>query len=86
MSASFNCHIPDELLDELVMQMLSEQECAFWEEHLLVCANCQDRLAEADEYVRLMKSAADELQCGGLSFGFDGDAVAMAGEVEHGNH
>jgi hypothetical protein len=32
-----------------------------WEEHLLICARCQDRLAEADEYVRVMKGAAAEV-------------------------
>jgi hypothetical protein len=54
----FYRHIPEELADEFVMEMLSEQDCAFWEEHLLICARCQDRVAEADEYVRVMKSAA----------------------------
>jgi hypothetical protein len=51
-------HVPEEMLDEFVMEMLSEQDCARWEEHLLICARCQDRVAEADEYVRVMKSAA----------------------------
>lgn len=81
MSASFNCHIPEELLDEFVMEMLSEQDCAFWEEHLLICATCQDRLARADEYVGMIKSAAAKLRTGGLDFGLDSDAVAMAGEI-----
>jgi anti-sigma factor RsiW len=62
-SASFDRHIPEEhipedILDEFVMEMLSEQDSAFWEEHLLICARCQDRVARADEYVRAMKSAA----------------------------
>jgi hypothetical protein len=57
-SASFNRHIPEDMLDEFVMEMLSDQDCAFWEEHLLTCPSCQDRVAQADEYVRLMKSAA----------------------------
>jgi hypothetical protein len=57
-SASFHRHIPEDILDEFVMEMLSEQDCAFWEEHLLICTTCQDRVAEADEYVRVMKSAA----------------------------
>ncbi len=51
-------HIPDDMLDEFVMEMLSEQDCAFWEEHLLICTTCQDRVAEADEYIRVMKHAA----------------------------
>jgi len=54
-------HISDDLLDEFVMEMLSEQECAFWEEHLLICPTCQDHLLKADEYVRLVKCAAAEL-------------------------
>jgi hypothetical protein len=56
--ASFDGHIPEGMLDEFVMEMLSEQDCAFWDEHLLICPRCQDRVAEADEFVRVMKSAA----------------------------
>jgi hypothetical protein len=55
-------HIPEDILDEFVMEMLSEQDCAFWEEHLLTCGICQDRVAEADEYVRVVKSATAKLQ------------------------
>ncbi len=54
-------HIPEDMLDEFVMEMLSEQDCAYWEEHLLICTLCQDRVAEADEYVRAVKSAAAEI-------------------------
>jgi hypothetical protein len=54
-------HIPEDILDEFVMEMLSEQDCAFWEEHMLICHTCQDRLAESDEYVGLMKSATFEI-------------------------
>jgi hypothetical protein len=62
MSASFHRHhIPEDMLDEFVMEMLSEQDCARWEEHLLICTTCQDRVAEADEYVRVMKSAAGSI-------------------------
>ena len=46
------------MLDEFVMEMLSDEDCARWEEHLLMCAQCQDRVAETDEYVGVMKSAA----------------------------
>jgi hypothetical protein len=58
MSAGFDRHIPYDILDEFVMEMLSEQDCAFWEEHLLICPRCQDRVAEADEFICVMKSAA----------------------------
>jgi len=80
-SASFDCHIPEELLDEFVMEMLSEQDYEFWEEHLLICATCQDRLAQADQYVAVIKSAAARLRTGSLDLGLDSDAVAMAGEI-----
>jgi hypothetical protein len=59
MSASFHRHhIPEDMLDEFVMEMLSDEDCARREEHLLMCAQCQDRVAETDEYVSVMKSAA----------------------------
>jgi hypothetical protein len=54
----FGNHIPEELFDEFAMDMLSQQNCAFWEEHLLICPTCQDRLAETDEYIRVVKFAA----------------------------
>jgi hypothetical protein len=53
-----NQHIPEEILEELAMELLSEEICAFWEEHLLICAACQDRLAETDEYIAVVKDAA----------------------------
>jgi hypothetical protein len=62
MSASFHCHIPEDVLDEFVMEMLSDEDCARWEEHLLMCAQCQDRVAETDEYVNVMKSAAEKFR------------------------
>jgi hypothetical protein len=55
-------HIPEDILDEFVMEMLSEQDCAFWEEHLLICAICQDLVVAADEYVSVVKSAAAKFQ------------------------
>jgi len=90
-SARFGCHIPEEhipedMLDELVMEMLPERDYIFWEEHLLICPACQDRLAQADEYVRVIKTAAAELQTRSSYLSFDSDAVAIACEVEHRNH
>jgi predicted anti-sigma-YlaC factor YlaD len=57
-NTDFVDHIPDAIFDELAMEMLSEDDCAFWEEHLLVCDICRDRLAEADEYIRVVRDAA----------------------------
>jgi hypothetical protein len=75
-STSFERHIPDAMLDEFVMEMLSESDCAVWEEHLLMCAHCQDRVAKADEYVRAMKSAAAEVS--GLGAGEDRGSLPTA--------
>ncbi len=58
MNTDFDNHIPEEIFDEFAMEMLCEEDHAFWEEHLLVCNICQDRLVEADEYIRIMKDAA----------------------------
>jgi hypothetical protein len=56
LSAGFDHHIPKQILDQ--WDMLSEQDCAWWEEHLLVCNICQDRLARADECIRVVRSTA----------------------------
>lgn len=57
MTPNLNHHIPEEILDEFAMEKLPEQELVLWEEHLLICELCQERLAETDEYVLLMKDA-----------------------------
>lgn len=62
MRPDLNCHIPEEMLDEMALGRLAEPASEVWEEHLLVCAACQDRLAQADEYMRAMKSAAKSLR------------------------
>ena len=58
MNAGFNHHFSLECLEEYAMDMLSEEDCTFLEEHLLICSSCQDRLADADEYIRVAKAAA----------------------------
>jgi hypothetical protein len=44
--------------EEYAMGMQSEEACEPLEEHLLICSACQDLLAEADEYIRVAKTAA----------------------------
>ncbi len=58
MTTDFDKHIPEAIIDEFAMGMLCEEDGAFWEEHLLLCEVCQDRLVEADEYIRVVKDAA----------------------------
>jgi len=68
MRPDLNQHIPEEILDEFAMEMLTEQDFARWEEHLLICSDCQDRVAETDEYIGAAKGAAAAFRSGrGLS-------------------
>jgi hypothetical protein len=64
MRPDLNHHVPEEILDELAMEMLSEQDSEFWGEHLLVCEACQDRLAETDEFIAATKAAAKSIRSG----------------------
>jgi len=54
-------HLGGELLESYSIGRLSEQESARLEEHVLVCEMCQDRLAEADSWVRAVRRAASGL-------------------------
>ncbi len=49
-------HFPDAVLEEYSLHNLAD--CALLEEHLLLCHTCQDRLAEIEEYVRVVRAAA----------------------------
>ncbi|HOK47780.1 MAG TPA: zf-HC2 domain-containing protein [Bryobacteraceae bacterium] len=55
-------HISEHALEEYSRGTLSEEETESLEEHLLVCPDCQDRLAETDEFVGAMRDAAARLQ------------------------
>ncbi len=50
-------HIPEDLLEEYALGKASDGDCSPLDEHLLICRTCQNRLAEIDEYVRVMKAA-----------------------------
>ena len=54
----FNEHPLEEVFEEYAFNRLSEELCAEFEEHLLVCERCQYQLARTDEYILLMKNAA----------------------------
>jgi len=43
-------------LELYVLRRLSLKEASFLEEHVLLCALCQDALVEADAYVGAMKT------------------------------
>lgn len=51
-------HPPEEQLEEYSRGTLSAEEAERLEEHLLVCARCQDRLSELDAFVDATRQAA----------------------------
>lgn len=53
-------HITEERLEQYALGILPEDEQRGVEEHLLICQDCQRRLAETDEYVQAMQEAAAE--------------------------
>jgi hypothetical protein len=55
-------HPPEEHLEEYSRGTLSDEEAERLEEHLLVCAACQDRLAELDAFVDATRQAARQVQ------------------------
>jgi hypothetical protein len=57
-------HPTEDTLELYSLGMLGEAETETLEEHLLICAECQDRLAETDDYVRHMRAAAAKLRAG----------------------
>ena len=50
-------HPSEEVLEEYALGRLTGPELEQFEEHLLVCAQCQDGLAETDEFIVTMKQA-----------------------------
>jgi len=69
MHSSFEAHASEETLEAYSQGTLSEAEVASFEEHLLVCPHCQDRLAETDAFIRAMQEAARGLQAASAGAG-----------------
>src|ERR1017187_6055532 len=57
-----NRHAADEVLERYSMDSLSGLELAGFEEHLLVCESCQDRLAREDSIRQRVCDGAAVLQ------------------------
>jgi uncharacterized CHY-type Zn-finger protein len=51
-------HPHEDLFEDYSFDRLSEQETALFEEHLLMCQECQKLLASTEEYVEQMKGAS----------------------------
>ena len=51
-------HPGEDSFEDYSFDRLSEQETAIFEEHLLMCQECQKTLAATEEYIGLMKGAS----------------------------
>jgi hypothetical protein len=52
-----NKHPGEDAFENYAFDRLSESDSAIFEEHLLACERCQEKFAQVDDYVRLMKVA-----------------------------
>jgi hypothetical protein len=57
-------HAAEDDLEGYAMLTVPAPELERLEEHLLICAGCQDRLTAADQYVAAMRTAATIRQSG----------------------
>jgi hypothetical protein len=57
-----NCHMDEEEFERYSMGAMPEGAIAPFEEHLLICESCRDRLAQTDVYVAAMRNASARLR------------------------
>ncbi|MGI8745354.1 MAG: hypothetical protein ACR2NN_22820 [Bryobacteraceae bacterium] len=62
MQVEFDRHVAEDVLEKYAMGKIAEDQIPPLEEHLLVCSDCQVRLAGIDDYVLAAKGAAAELE------------------------
>lgn len=57
-----NCHMDEEAIEKYSLGNISEEEASRFEEHLLICESCQDRVTESDSYVSTMQCAGAQIR------------------------
>ena len=62
MQFGIGSHLEEAQLEEYSMGRLPEENLEAFEEHLLACNSCQDRLLEMEAYVNAMRSASPKLR------------------------
>jgi hypothetical protein len=55
-------HLEDSAVESYAMRSLPDPSAAEVEQHLLICQDCRDRVAETDAYFRAIRMAARRLQ------------------------
>ena len=53
-------HLNDAEIERYSMESGGEEDQALWEEHLMVCEECQGLVEESDSYVKAMRLAVAE--------------------------
>src|SRR5579871_2267595 len=59
-------HPNEEQVERFSLGTLSERESSSFEEHLLICQSCQDRVAASDRFVAAMQDASLRIRHSGL--------------------
>jgi hypothetical protein len=57
-----NRHMDEEAIERYSLGNISEEEASQFEEHLLICESCQNRVTESDDYVSTMQCASAEIR------------------------
>jgi sirohydrochlorin ferrochelatase len=58
MRAHTGIHVSEDILEKFALDQLAEPELTLTGEHILLCAACQDRLREVDEFIETLQEAA----------------------------
>jgi len=61
MTGQRKTHPEEEILERFAMKRLDEPQLAEFEEHLLLCEHCQNRLDEVTEYAAVAREAAENV-------------------------
>jgi hypothetical protein len=54
------CHLDEMAMDDYALGLMPEEEVADFEEHLLLCVSCQERLTQNDAFIKALKGASSE--------------------------
>ena len=55
-------HLHEDVIEKYSRQQISEEESATFEEHLLMCEACRERVIESDIYIPAMERAAFQIR------------------------
>ncbi len=58
------CNISEEFLEAYILARFETEETVAFEDHLLLCPTCQDRVVAMGEHVLALKAALSEIHTG----------------------